>query len=165
MIEQIARGHDRDQALAVVQTADCSDFRQIALRGPTAPGIASTPDFDTRSTSLTASTTTPTETPLSVSTTMRLFSSRSLCGQAEHAAQADQRQQAVAQGHHAQHMRLRMRHMNDRLRHLHDLLHVLDGDGVLLALDIEAHQLQFVAGSSSSLCAWLASARHRGVAW
>ena len=36
--------------------------------------------------------------------------------------------------------------MNHRLRYLHDLLHVLDGDGVLLALHIETDQLQFIAG-------------------
>ena len=35
--------------------------------------------------------------------------------------------------------------MHHRLRNLHDLLHLFDGDGILLTIDIEADQLQFIA--------------------
>jgi hypothetical protein len=51
--------------------------------------------------------------------------------------------------------------MNYSLRHLHDLLHVFDGDGVLLTVDIEADQLQLVARVCFLiLCACFCGSRH-----
>ena len=144
MAKHIAHRQNRDQALATVETANLRNFRQVPFFGQQhGHGVHISARYTQHFVDTVHHHAHRGATQRHHHDAAVLIGSA--VGQAKHAAQRNQWQQAVAQGHDPQHMRFRVRHLHDQFRDLHNFLHVIDHDGVLLMRHLKAHQVQLIA--------------------